>query len=388
MAQHSTIVGGSTAKRVINCPGSVALVQQVPPKPSSSYADEGTLLHNVIATILETQKDPRDFLGTMHNGIELTEDRLERKLLPALAVLDEIDPDGQLEYAVEQVVGFGDALPGVFGSADLVGRIGNRGILLDWKFGDGVPVEAEENPQALFYTAAALRTEATRWAFEGVETVEVIIVQPPHVRRWVTDLDRVRRFEAELIMAVRTAQQPDAPLASGDHCRWCAAKSICPLVNGAVERAKRENIKGVNIFRLSEALASIDLLEGWIRDAREMAVELLEAGVEVPGWKLVPKRATRQWVDEYAALGALLNTGAFASHELTELKSPAQVEKVLKKHKIAMPENLITAVSSGDTLATADDPRPASLVNSGKALERPPAPTFMRATDRPKPARS
>jgi hypothetical protein len=160
---------------------------------------------------------------------------------------------------------------------------------------------------------------------------------------------------------VRAAQQPDAPLASGDHCRWCAAKSICPLVNGAVERAKRENIKGVNIFRLSEALASIELLEGWIRDAREMAVELLEAGVEVPGWKLVPKRATRQWVDEYAALGALLNTGAFASHELTELKSPAQVEKMLKKHKIAMPENLITAVSSGDTLATADDPRPASL---------------------------
>ena len=361
MAQHSNIVGGSTAKRVIACPGSVALVQQVPPKPSSSYADEGTLLHNVIATILETTKRPEDFLGLMYNGIELTEDRLERKLLPALAVLDEIDPDGQLEYAVEQVVGFGDALPGVFGSADLVGRIGNRGILLDWKFGDGVPVEAEENPQALFYTAAALRTEATRWAFEGVETVEVIIVQPPHVRRWVTDLDRVRRFEAELIMAVKTAQRPDAPLATGDHCRWCAAKSICPLVNGAVERAKRENIKGVNIFRLSEALASIDLLEGWIRDAREMAVELLEAGVELPGWKLVPKRATRQWVDEYAATGALLNLGAFALHELTDLKSPAQVEKLLKKHKLAMPEGLITAVSSGDTLAPADDPRPASL---------------------------
>jgi hypothetical protein len=360
MAQHSNIVGGSTAKRVIACPGSVALVQQVPPKPSSSYADEGTLLHTVISTILETNRRPETFIGLMYNGIELTEDRLKRKLLPALAALNEIDPDGQLEYAVEQVVGFGDALPGVFGSADLVGRIGNRGILLDWKFGDGVPVEAEENPQALFYTAAALRTEATRWAFEGVETVEVIIVQPPHVRRWVTDLDRVRRFEAELIMAVKTAQRPDAPLATGDHCRWCAAKSICPLVNGAVERAKRENIKAVNIFRLSEALASIDLLEGWIRDAREMAVELLEAGVELPGWKLVPKRAMRQWVNEQTALTALAEAGCSAE-ELTELKSPAQVEKVLKKHKLAMPEGLITAVSSGDTLAPADDPRPASL---------------------------
>jgi 3-hydroxyisobutyrate dehydrogenase-like beta-hydroxyacid dehydrogenase len=92
-----------------------------------------------------------------------------------------------------------------------------------------------------------------------------------------------------------------------------------------------------------------------------MAVTLLEAGVEVPGWKLVPKRATRQWVNEGAALTALTEAGCSAT-ELTELKSPAQVEKVLKKHKIAMPENLITAVSSGDTLATADDPRPASLV--------------------------
>lgn len=360
MAAHSNIVGGSTAKRVINCPGSVALVQQVPPKPSSSYADEGTLLHNTIAAILETGKKPEDFLGTFYNGVELTEDRLERKLLPALAALDEIDPEGKLEYAVEQVVGFGDALPGVFGSADLVGRIGNRGILLDWKFGDGVAVEAEENPQALFYTAAALRTEATRWAFEGVDEVEVIIVQPPQVKRWVTSLDRVRRFEAELILAVRAAQQPDAPLSAGDHCRWCAAKSICPLVNGAVERAKRENIKAVNIDRLTEALASIDLLEGWIKDAREMAKELLEAGVDVPGWKLVPKRATRQWADEKKALTALAEAGCSAE-ELTELKSPAQVEKVLKKHKLAMPEGLITAVSSGDTLAPADDPRPASL---------------------------
>ena len=52
--QHSKIVGGSTAKRVINCPGSVALVQQMPERPSSKYADEGTLLHNVIAQILDS----------------------------------------------------------------------------------------------------------------------------------------------------------------------------------------------------------------------------------------------------------------------------------------------------------------------------------------------
>ena len=361
MAQHSNIVGGSTAKRVIACPGSVALVQKMPPKPSSSYADEGTLLHHVIAAVLETGKPPEEFLGTFYNGIELTEDRLERKLLPALAALDEIDPDKTMEYDVEKVVGFGDAIPGVFGSADLVGRIGDRGILVDWKFGDGVAVEAEENPQAMFYIAAALHTTATKWAFKDVEAIDVYIVQPPFVKKWTTDLARIKRFEADLILAVRASEQPDAPLATGDHCRWCAAKSVCPLVTGAVARAERTALKTINVDDLAAALDRVELLEGWIKDARELAQTLLENGTEVPGYKLVAKRATRQWVDEYAALGALLNTGAFVTHELTELKSPAQVEKMLKKHKIAMPEGLITAVSSGNTLASADDPRPAVL---------------------------
>ena len=109
MAAHSNVVGGSTAKRVLACPGSVALVQQMPPQPSSVHADTGTLLHNTIASILETGKPPHEFLGATYNAIELTEDLLERKLLPALAALDEIDPDKTMEYAVEQVVGFGNA---------------------------------------------------------------------------------------------------------------------------------------------------------------------------------------------------------------------------------------------------------------------------------------
>ena len=360
MALHSNIVGGSTAKRVINCPGSVALVQQMPPKPSSKYADEGTLLHHVIAAVLETNKPAAEFLGTEYNGIELTEDLMERKLLPALEALDVIDPDKVMEYAVEQVVGFGDVLPGVFGSADLVGRIGDRGILVDWKFGDGVAVEAEENPQALFYIAAAMHTKATSWAFRGVEAIDVYIVQPPYVKHWVTTVERIKRFEADLILAVRAAEQPNAPMKTGDHCRWCAAKSVCPLVTGVVARADRAALKMVNVDQLAEALDRIELLEGWIKDAKEMAQALLENGVEVPGYKLVAKRATRQWVHETAALTALREAGCSAE-ELTELKSPAQVEKVLKKRKIDMPDGLISAVSSGNTLASADDPRPEVL---------------------------
>lgn len=366
MAAHSNVVGGSTAKRVLACPGSVALVQQMPPQPSSVHADTGTLLHNTIASILETGKPPHEFLGATYNGIELTDDLLERKLLPALAALDEIDPDKTMEYAVEQVVGFGNALPGVFGSADLVGRIGNRGVLLDWKFGDGVAVSAEENPQGLFYCAAALRTTKTRWAFLDVEDIEIIIVQPPYVKRWVTTPARVKQFEAELMLAVRAAEQPDAPLAAGDHCRWCTAKTICPVVSGAAARATRTAIKTVNVDRLAEALGQIELLEGYIKDARDMAQQLLENGVEVPGWKLVPKRATRKWADDKKVLTTLTEAG-LNIEQLTDPKSPAQMEKVLKKHNVPMPTGLIVSVSTGSTLAPEDDPRPAVL-QIGKQL--------------------
>jgi hypothetical protein len=105
---HSKIVGGSTAKRVMNCPGSVALVQKMPPQPSNKYADEGTLLHNVIAEIVMSDKHPEEFLGTTYNDQVLTLDLIDNKLLPALAALDVIDPNKEMEIEAETRVGFGD----------------------------------------------------------------------------------------------------------------------------------------------------------------------------------------------------------------------------------------------------------------------------------------
>jgi len=368
MAQHSSIVGGSTAKRVINCPGSVALVAQMPPKPSSVYADTGTLLHNVIADVLDGKATPQDFLGAVHADVALDQDLIDNKLLPALAALNEIDPDRQMEFETEVVVGFGDLLPGVFGSADIVGRIGDTAYIVDWKFGDGVAVDVEENPQLMFYAAAAMRTPVAQWAFEGATKVELVIVQPPYVKRWETTPRRIQLFEKELMQAVKVAQRPDAPLAQGDWCRWCAAKAVCPIMTGAADRAVVSALKGVDVASVSDHLKMADQLEGWIKEVRALAMQTLEAGLPVPGYKLVPKRAMRQWMDEGKALDAMCDLGLDVK-ELTETKllSPAQAEKVLKKYKLALPADHVVAVSSGNTLAPEDDPRPA-VVQIGAQL--------------------
>jgi len=358
--QHSKIVGGSTAKRVMACPGSVALVDKMPPQPSSSYADTGTLLHDTIAGVLDKHLAPAVYLGITYKGITLTQDLIDAKLTPALAALDEIDPDGRMEYAVESRVGFGDYLPDVFGSTDLLGRLGNRAIVLDWKFGDGVAVDVVENPQLMFYAAAAMRTPETKWVFDGAEEVELIIVQPPSVKRWVTTVERIKWFEADLKAAVTRALKPDAPLKGGDHCKWCAARPICPVMTGAVDRLLATKLDAIPADQIAHYLDQVPLVEDFITGLRALAEQMLTEGKPVGDWKLVSKRATRQWADEDKAVAFLSSAGVEAWAEPKAI-TPAVAEKALKKAKIELPADLVVAVSSGNTLAPGNDPRPAVL---------------------------
>jgi hypothetical protein len=366
--KHSKVVGGSTAKRVINCPGSVALVAKMPPQPTSKYMAEGTALHTAIDLFLNNDDaSTSTLLGKTIEGVTLDEDHID-KLKMALRLMDEIDPTNAMDFNTEQRVDFGSLLPGVFGSTDLIGRIGKRAIVLDWKFGDGVIVDAEENEQLMFYAAAAMRTPESKWAFEGAEEIECVIIQPPASRRWVTTPKRIKQFEKELVHAVKLSEYDDAPLRTGDHCRFCTAKPICPQMTGAVDRALATQIDNLDAPTISAYLKNADMLEGWITSLRALALQMLESGAQLPDYKLVAKRAIRSWSDEDKAKVALFALGLEESEVMeTSIMSPAKVEKVLKKRKIALPADVVVAISSGNTLASVDDPRPEVLL-LGKRL--------------------
>ena len=362
MMQHSKIVGGSTAKRVINCPGSVVLVQKMPPQVESKYAAEGTLLHACMEDLLADGE-----MGDIIAKNKLTDEQAD-KLQYCLDALDEIDPDQKMVFNQEVEVSFDGVkgLEGVFGNVDLIGRLGDRVIVLDWKFGDGVMVEAEENSQGLFYAAAAMRTKKLAWAFYDAKEIEIVIVQPFATRRWVTTFERVLEFREELVRAVKQAKKPDAPLAIGDWCRWCTGKPICPKMTGAIDRTVHMKLEALPPEQLGAALDLADKLESFIADARKLAQERLEKNMPVPGYKLVAKRPTRQWAKPQETKDLLLAMGA-KEDQITELLSPAQMEKALKKTGLKLPDDHIVAVSSGSTLAPEDDPRPAVL-NIGKQL--------------------
>ena len=141
----------------------------------------------------------------------------------------------------------------------------------------------------------------------------------------------------------------------------CARLSICPQMTGAVDRVLHSKLDALPVAQIGVYLQNADVLEQWITDLRALAFQLLETGKPVPGYKLVAKRATRQWVNETDAKAALLKSLPETEVMESSLISPAKAEKVLKKHGLTLPEGTVVAISSGSTLANEDDPRPALL---------------------------
>ena len=134
------------------------------------------------------------------------------------------------------------------------------------------------------------------------------------------------------------------------------------MLTGEADRALRTALNTISPEGYGNALVIADRLEDWIKAVREQAQQALENGIAIPGFKLVPKRATRQWVNEEGARESLEQMGLDISELMeTKLRSPAQLEKVLKKHKLDLPKDHVVAISSGNTIAPESDPRPAVL---------------------------
>lgn len=376
-ARAHSAVGGSSAKRVMACPGSVNLCAKYPSK-SSDYAEEGTALHEAIDLILQgkTEKDT-DVIGLTFNGYEITQDHYDEAIMPALEAFDALDKElGGIDFFNEQRVVF-PGIEGAFGTVDIVGTAKDRSLIIDWKMGAGVPVDAEKNEQLLYYAYAAAHTAPTDKFFDKHKPIEMFIIQPRSMdgepfSRWMTTWMQLEAFALDLKRAVERSQEPDPPFALGPHCRFCAAKTGCPLYTGQVQaigQMSREQLEA----ELAEWLPWADTMIKWGNDVKDMAHALLESGGVIAGHKLVNKRAMRKWTDEEKAIKYFAKIGLpAADRHVKKMISPAQAETALKRNSLPaiLPEHLVKSESSGTTLAPESDKRPAVLVAGGalKAL--------------------
>lgn len=388
--EHSSLIGGSTASRRINCPMSYHLEQIVPKSKGSSYAREGTALHELIAQILDTDAAPEDLLPYVHNqppkGVEeawsLTVggslwDELGQ---PALDMFDafadrlEAVYDAPFTFYVEKSFEF-PGVPGGFGTSDIVFRCGPVGGIWDWKFGRG-PVPAEENSQLKFYFASA-RAGMPKF-FKGIEEVFLCISQPkvndeePDV--WECEPSVIDEFEETVLRAIETIKTTDrktAPCEKGSWCAFADCKVACPEHRGAavslgekmaqIKDFKEEKIDVDIAALLSDALELAEMAKEWSAAVIGMAHERLDHGLEIVGWKTVDKRSSgRVWtVDDDVVEKRLASRGLkVAEYRETKPISVAQAEKKLKKLGKELPEDIYEKkASSGTTLVRDGDPR-------------------------------
>lgn len=368
-------VGGSTAKRVMNCPGSVNLCAQYP-NVETVFAAEGTALHEAIDLIFQgLLKNDRDVIGLDFNGFVITEDMFEQAIVPALAMWDALDAElGGINYYNERRVVF-PGIDGAFGTVDMVGTSKDRTVVWDWKFGRGVAVTAEKNEQLMYYAYAAAHTQPTDRFFDYDKPIELFICQPmisngERFTRWTTSWAQLEVFALELRHAVERSQEPDPPFKTGSWCRFCNAKTGCPAYRGMVEQVATLSPAQMQ-SEIERWLPYADMMIEWGQAVKDAAHRHLEEGGSIDGWKLVQKRATRRWTDEDKAEAFLAEAGVPADvRAVKNVISPAEAEKVLKRLKAGeIPDGLVSKISSGTTLATADDKRPA-VETSVTALQR------------------
>lgn len=402
--EHSSLVGGSTASRRINCPRSYALEQIAPKSKGSAYAREGTALHEMMAVILDKDKDPEDLLPFTHDqpakGIEdawtltIDHDLWEQHGAPALEMfedfLDQLEAETGADavYYIEKKFAF----PGIddaFGTSDVVFKCGNIGGIWDWKFGRR-HVSAKENQQLMFYFASA--REAMPDFFADTDDLRLCISQPqcnetePEV--WETDHETINDFVKLLQRTIKSIEKlgRGAKIKKGKWCDFADCKLVCPLhVKASADLGKamkkldlHQNraegtppvIKDMGEF-MADAMELAEMAESWAKKVAAMTSERLENGMEVPGWKVVAKRSSgKDWlVDTDTAKKRLASRGLKAADYLvTKVITVPQAIKKLKKLGKELPEELYEVKpSSGVTLTREGDPRPSAATPASRA---------------------
>jgi len=398
MAAHAD-AGPSAAKMWMACPASVTLTRGMR-RPSTKYALEGSVAHWVCELLLSGQPVP-EFHVIENQEILIDEEMIDcaERYARFIEILRQ-DADFS---SVEQRVSIDWLLlpqsitETIFGTADFIAYCRKTKTLyvIDFKYGRGVVVDADNNPQPRIYALGALGLPEL--INEEIEHIRTVIVQPragaDTVRYEDLTKEELLTWASEkLLPAARRIGEGDTTENAGDHCRWCVRAGTCAALYETVCASAKEAFyeqpmtlskdvypapttpAELSSYDLGAILDKADIIEGWLKAVREEATRRLENGGAVDGYKLVAKRAMRKWTN-MAELDRVLchdDYGALNHADLytqPELRSPAQLEKAFKKHGLDF-KNLdpfIAKESSGTTLAREADAR-AQVTSSASQL--------------------
>ncbi len=364
-------LSASGAHRWLNCPGSIKLSEHFP-STSSVYAEEGTLAHELAEQMITgrakaSTKRQVDAWYAEH-GIDGSAKEMIETLEPYRdyvksehAAKRKADPGAQL--MTEQKVDLSEWIPGGFGTTDVAIIGGGELHIIDLKFGKGVAVSAEGNPQLRLY---ALGTLSMLEMLYDIDTVRMTIYQPrlDSVSTDKIGADDLRAWGDEVIKpAAQMALSDDAPTAAGDWCRFCPAKATC--------RTRADKYLGLREYlaqmllspeEIGRVLGDIDGLVRWADKLKAFALSQALQGDAIPGWKVVEGRSVRKYSRDEATIVAACEAAGYAEPLLYErrLLGITAMEKLMGKKAFAdILGSFVEKPQGKPTLVPESDKRPA-----------------------------
>lgn len=372
MALHATL-SPSSAERWIACPASIRMAESVPPEQESTYAREGTAAHalselmardQLLGTVTKAQKTKA--LKEWRKEYDISDDAEAEMTEHAQGYVDylrgrlEENPGAQL--LLEQRLPTG--IPDSWGTSDAIIVSPTTVESVDFKYGLGVQVEAEGNPQLRLYGVGAL--EAYGDLLGDVETVRLTVYQPRlnHVASEELSAVDLREWRDSLLPIAEQALGPDAPFGpSEDACRWCPASGSCMAqMEWATVRdfGIQPDIMGDD--ELAAALDAIPFIKQWVSAVEAYALNRAYSdGKPIPGYKVVISGGRRSVTGDVHDLVKTATALGYKTDDVAVLKPRGigELEKALKKDFDVVAAPFIKKGSGSPSLVPEDDNRPA-----------------------------
>jgi len=370
------VLSPSSSSRWLKCTPSAQLEAREP-YTSSSYADEGTLAHKLSELVInhklgrildkEFKKRVKEIeADELYTG-EMA-DFCEGFAVYVLELFNSL-ADRDPMILTEERVNLTNWVPDGFGTVDIQIVANGQLWIIDLKYGKGVPVFADENPQLKLYALGVYEDLRSLYI---IDRVNMVIYQPRIDNistHSVSAHDLLTWAHGELMPKAKEAFDGTGDFVPGPHCQFCKVKGKCKaLATLNLELAKKaflDEETGPSFLSpedVSEILQKAKFFTDWLSAVEEYALNAaVNNGVSWPGMKLVEGRSVRQYIDEEKVVSKLVKSGLNSGDLYNmKIKGITDMTKLLGKNDFErLLSDLIHKPPGKPVLVAESDKRPA-----------------------------
>lgn len=368
--QKHALLSASSAHRWLHCPPSAKLTAGVT-EVLSEAALQGTaalaLAEHKLRRALK-QQSKRPVSKYEDDEMDTYTDDYVSYVLEQYEQAKQDTPDTAIY--IEQHLDFSHVVPGGFGTGDCLIVADGTLRVIDFKYGLGVLVEAEWNPQMMLYAIGAL---ALFEALYDIEQVALTIFQPRHenVSTWTISVTELNKWAKQTLKpAAELAANGKGEFCAGAWCQFCRIASTCRArAEANLELAKFEFAPPAELTQdeVAKVLAQIPELTRWasdVSDVQDYALSQALSDVRYEGFKLVAGRSIRKYTDETAVAEAAKAAGYRDIYKRSLLTITAMEKLMGKKHFSEILGNLVAKPEGKPTLVPVTDKRPELQVST------------------------